>query len=102
MRSRHKHGRTEWLWLGKRGRLEARGIVQAMRRRAALAGIPDFHAHRLRHSKAHEWLAKGRLEGDLMQIMGWQSRTMLTRYAASAASERANAAQLLRDPADQL
>jgi site-specific recombinase XerC len=102
LRSRHKAARSEWLWLGKRGRLEPRGIVQAMRRRAAQAGIVDFHAHRLRHSKAHEWLAKGGLEGDLMQIMGWQSRTMLTRYAASAASERANAAQSRLDPADEL
>jgi site-specific recombinase XerD len=102
LRARHKAARSEWLWLGKRGRLEPRGIVQAMRRRAAQAGIADFHAHRLRHSKAHEWLAKGGLEGDLMQIMGWQSRTMLTRYAASAASERANAAQSRLDPADEL
>lgn len=102
LRSRHKAARSEWLWLGKRGRLEPRGIVQAMRRRAIEAGISNFHAHRLRHSKAHEWLAKGGLEGDLMQIMGWQSRTMLTRYAASAASERANAAQSRLDPADEL
>ena len=44
----------------------------------------------LRHSFAHAWMSEeAGGENNLMSLMGWRSRTMLARYAASAASDRA-------------
>ncbi len=62
-----------------------------LKRRGDLAGIPNLHAHRFRHTLAHTWQLNAGNETDLMRIMGWKSREMLGRYGASAADQRAHA-----------
>ncbi len=42
------------------------------------------YPHRFRHHFSHIWLDRGGAEGDLMELNGWVSPQMLTRYGASA------------------
>jgi site-specific recombinase XerD len=102
IRAKHHRANETWLWLGLKGRLTTNGVAQMLRRRGAEAGIDHLNPHRFRHSFAHSFLASGGQEGDLMRLAGWSSRTMLSRYGASAATERAIAAHAEHSPADRL
>ncbi len=88
-RSRHPHAESPYLWLGKQGQLTNWGIYQMVKRRCEDAGIAPIHPHQLRHTFAHLYLANGGSEGDLMRIAGWASRSLLDRYGASVARQRA-------------
>jgi integrase/recombinase XerD len=78
------------LWISQRkGRLSYPGLYSTLGKRAAAAGIPDFHPHRLRHTAASRWLRAGGSEGGLMAIAGWTSREMLDRYVEDTRAEMA-------------
>jgi integrase len=90
MRRTHRLAGTPALWLGDRGRgFVYWGLYDALRARAEMAGVKDFHPHRLRHTAASRWLAAGGSEGGLMAIAGWANREMISRYVEDTAAERA-------------
>lgn len=88
-RRAHPHADTEALWLGQRGPMSVWGVEERLKVRAAQAGVEDLHAHRFRHTFAHQWLAHGGQEQDLKRLAGWTSDAMLAHYGRSAADERA-------------
>jgi integrase len=71
-----------------RGPLTPTGIYQIIARRGRQCGVTAY-PHRFRHHFSHTWLDRGGAERDLMELNGWTSPQMLTRYGASARAARA-------------
>jgi site-specific recombinase XerD len=90
-RRSHRLAETDALWLGDRGKnLEYYGLWAALKYRAQLAGLTNFHPHLLRHTAASRWLAAGGSEGGLMAVAGWSTRRdMIDRYTRATAADRA-------------
>lgn len=86
----HRHAKSEALWLGERGPMSTDGISERLKVRGRQAGVEDLHAHRFRHTFAHDWLASGGQEQDLKRLAGWSSDAMLAVYARSTQVERAH------------
>lgn len=104
IRNRQPYADSRWLWLsGKDGRaITANGIHQMLKRRGAEAGVPGLHAHMFRHGFADAWLTSGGSEIDLMEIAGWRSRQMVSRYGAKRRADRARESYRSRSPMDNL
>lgn len=89
IRARRSWSTSPALWVGAKGPLTDSGITQVLRRRASAAGIKHIHPHMLRHTWAHLMKVGGMPDDEVMQLGGWRTAQMLTRYGASATSERA-------------
>jgi integrase/recombinase XerD len=100
VRRQHKQARLPALWLGSRhrGPMTGSGVYQVLRRRTIEAGYDpsEVRPHMFRHTFAHDWLADGGSEGDLMQLMGWRDRSMVDLYTEDLKDERAYAAKRRR------
>jgi site-specific recombinase XerD len=102
VRGSHPDAGLPDLWLGRHGRMTQSGVQQMLRRRAAEAGIPHLNPHQFRHTFAHNYLKAGGAETNLMSLTGWQSRSMIERYAASTRAERAREEHRRLSPGDRL
>jgi site-specific recombinase XerD len=101
-RARHRYGRRRELWIGHRGPLTRKGVPAILDKRTAMAGIGHVHAHQLRHTWSHRWLANGGAEQDLMRLGGWSSHEIMARYGSAQAVDRALAAYDNIDPMGEL
>jgi integrase/recombinase XerD len=90
-RRRAAHRNETALWVSERGygRLTYGGLVNTMKERAQIAGVSDFHVHRLRHTTAVRWLRSGGSEVALRAHCGWSDKTMVAHYTKSAGEELA-------------
>ena len=84
-------GRSDALWLNTRtgGTLGTEGVERVVERAGELAGLGHVHAHLWRHTRVDRYKRSGMSEGDICRLMGWDSRSMLDRYAKSTAQDTA-------------
>lgn len=105
-RRKHPLAYRPELWLSGHARhatpLSGSGIRQMIDRRADEADVPHVHPHQLRHTWADGEKRSGLSEEDLMRQGGWRSDTMVRRYGAAAAEDRAREAHRRHSFMDQI
>lgn len=104
-RMRHPDRNLPNLWLAAppaTGSLGYEGVKRMLERLARKAGVKKVYPHRFRHTAASTQLDAGLSEGDAMRIFGWKSRSMVDRYGAAAAQNRAIRAARRNSHADRI
>jgi site-specific recombinase XerD len=91
------------LWVSQMGPMTFRAVNSVLEDRCAKAGIRRIGPHAFRHLWAHETMASGMAEGDVVTLGGWSDATMLQqRYGKSLSAERALASYKSRpSPGDR-
>jgi site-specific recombinase XerD len=106
VRRKHQLAYRPELWLSTtmrhKGALSGSGIRQMLDRRADEAGVPHVHPHQLRHTWADGGKRSGLSEEDLKRQGGWRSDSMVRRYGAALADERAREAHRRHSFMDQI
>jgi site-specific recombinase XerD len=66
-RAKHRNAKLPNLWIAQKGAMTDSGIRQMLERRGEQANVDHLHAHRFRHTFAHQWRAAGADGDDLMR-----------------------------------
>lgn len=102
LRARSSHASDPHLWIGQAGPMTRWGIRDVVERRTRKAALPvRVHPHLFRHTWAHQMKMANVSEENIKQLAGWRSDTMLRKYGASAATERALAEHRRVSPRDR-
>jgi site-specific recombinase XerD len=88
-RARHRWAELDALWLGRSGQLGPHALAHMVEHRGTIAGVEGAHAHRFRDTFAHEWLARGGSDQELLSVGGWREPRVLVRYRRSVDAQRA-------------
>lgn len=90
---RQKGKHSEYVFVGFYGKPLARANNQAWRDALKRAGITDYRWHDNRHTWASYAAMAGLSERELMELGGWSSTTMVSRYAAFSSHRLLEASQ---------
>lgn len=100
---RRRRSDSPWLWEANGNKqLKLNGLRMMLERRFQDADVPFRGTHGFRRAFAMNHLAAGGGLDDLVQLAGWSTYAMASRYAKSNASERAVAAYKRISAADRL
>jgi site-specific recombinase XerD len=83
----HVHPGGDALWIGQRGPLTRKGVIQLVYAVGDAAGLTNLHPHRLRHTYATRLREGGADLAQIQMLMGHASVETTARYTRPGAAE---------------